>query len=841
MKVPLSWLRELVDLPETAEALSHRLTLAGLEVESVHEIGRDWAPETVVVARIAAVAPHPNADRLRLVTVELGDGRQQTVVTGAPNVRAGQMVIYGGLGTRYIDNHDPERKLATLKKTTIRGVASEGMVMSEAELGLSDEHEGIIELPADAPLGRPARDYLGDAVLELEITPNLVHCFSVHGVAREVAALYDRPLRLPTPAPAGWSATGAVTGPAPLVTIDAPDLCSRYIGAIVRGVRVEPSPRWLQHRLRLLGLRSINNIVDITNYVMLEYGQPLHAFDLRHLRGGRIIVRRARSGEVLESIDHEQRTLDEQVLVIADAERAVALAGVIGGVDSEIAADTTDVLLESANFDMKSVRRTRRLLRLRTEASSRFERGLDPELALSAARRAAELMLQLCPGARIERVQDSYPRPPQPVTIDFPVGEIKRLLGVTYPLATVTGVLTRLGFGVAEGGPHPAPLPAGEGTAPPSPSGREAGGERSVLHIQVPSWRADARIPADLVEEVARVAGYETLPDTLPTGALPGVKRDARLLFEESVRDTLVAAGLSEIIGYSWTNPDELARLRGGDAWSPDRPADQPLLEIANPLRPESRTMRPTLLPAMLATLGPNLRRRERVRLFEVASVYLPTGSDSLPVERRTLALGLAGSRAPRSRHAPAEAVDFFDVKGIVEALLERFGIVAEYRPAGPDIFHPGRRAELVVGDAVVGVLGELHPALAADWDLDGQRVALAEINLDALRAALPASRRVVPLSRFQAVVQDLAVVVDVTTPAAAVQTAIVAAAPYLVQRVRLFDVYQGPPVPDGKQSLAFEITLQSRDRDLPDFEIEKARGRIAQRLQKELGAVLRS
>jgi phenylalanyl-tRNA synthetase beta chain len=859
------------------------LTLAGLEVEGIERIGESWEPDKVVVARIARVEPHPNADRLRLVVVDLGDGREQTVVTGAPNVRAGQRVIFGGLGTRYIDMHDPARKLTTLKKSTIRGVASEGMVMSEAELGLSDEHEGIIELPDDAPLGMPARDYLGDAVLELEITPNLVHNFSIVGVAREVAALCDRPLRLPEPQPEGWEAgrrgsadEGTGLGPA-LVTIDAPELCARYVGAVIRGVTVAPSPAWLQHRLRLVGVRPINNIVDVTNYVMLEYGQPLHAFDLRRLRGGRVIVRRARAGEEMETIDHERRTLDEQMLVIADAERAVALAGVIGGVDSEIGADTTDVLLESANFDMKSIRRTRRALRFRTEASSRFERGIDPELARPAARRAAELMLMLCPGARVERVEDNYPRPPAPVVIDFPLGEIPRLLGVDHPTETVIAVLTRLGFdvrgGEGESGGllHPNPLPEGEGTgrhhhpaaegtaALPLPLGEGRGEGHSpanalpiipsptpprphapTLTVRVPTWRSDVRIPADLVEEVARIVGYDMLPDTLPAGVMPGVRRDPRLLFEESTRDVLVASGLNEIISYSWTSPEELARLRGGDAWSPDRACDRPLLEIVNPLRPESRTMRPTLLASMLTTLAANLRRRESVRLFEVASVYLPTEPDALPVERRTLALGLGGARAPRSRYDGAEPVDFFDLKGVVEALLGRLGVEATYRPGGPETLHPGRRAELLIGETVAGVLGELHPALAGDWELEGQRVALAELNLDLMRAALPGARRFVPLSRHQPVVQDLAIVVDAATPASAVRDAIVAAAPYLIQRVRLFDLYQGAPVPEGKKSLAFEVTLQSRDRDLPEHEIEKTRGRIEQRLKQELGATLR-
>ena len=812
MKAPMSWLRDLVDVPETPEELARRLTAAGLEVESIDHLGETWDPDKVVVARIEAVEPHPNADRLRLARVDLGD-RTLTVVTGAPNVRAGQKVIFGGLGTRYIDNHDPERKISTLKKSVIRGVPSEGMVMSEAELGISDEHEGIIELPDDAPVGLPARDYLGDAVLDLEITPNLVHNFSVVGVAREVGALYDRVPRLPDPQPPGWQGQDEA-----LVTIEAPDLCARYIGAVIRGVTVAPSPRWLQHRLRLIGVRPINNIVDITNYVMFEWGQPLHAFDLEHLRGQRIVVRRARPDETMETIDHERRLLDEETLVIADAERPVAIAGVMGGVDSEIADDTRDVLLESANFNMVNIRRTRRQQRLRTEASSRFERGLDPELALTAARRAAELILRLCPGATIERVSDNYPRPPQPVTVEFPLSEIRRLLGVEHPVATVTAVLARLGF-----------------TTEP------VAGEDGRLRVRVPSWRSDVHIPADLVEEVARVVGYETLPDRLPAGEIPGVQRDPRLLFEESVRDTLVACGLQEIIGYSWTDPEVIARLRGGDAWSADRPAGQGCVEIVNPLRPESRVMRPTLLPTMLGALAENLKRRESVRLFEVASVYLPQGPDALPVERRTLCLGLAGQRGPRSLYGGDTLVDFFDLKGVIETLAERLGLAPRVRPGGPETFHPGRKAELLAGEAVVGVIGEAHPAVAEVWNLDETRVVVAEINLDLARTALPPARRFAPLSRYQAVVQDLAVIVDAATPAAVVGETIQAAAPYLIQRARLFDVYQGAPIPEGKKSLAFEITLQSRDRDLPDHEIEKTRGRIEQRLKKDLGATLRA
>ncbi|HET9016148.1 MAG TPA: phenylalanine--tRNA ligase subunit beta, partial [Thermomicrobiaceae bacterium] len=424
MRVPVRWLRELVDTDLSARDIAQRLTMAGLEAEAITEIGGSW--DNVFVGHVDRVEPHPDADRLVLATVS-AEPHILTVVTGAPNIRQGQKVALALVGARLIDGHSDELRMITLKASTIRGVRSEGMVCSEKELGISEEHEGIMVLDPDAPVGASLRDYLGDEVIEFEITPNLVHAFSMIGIARELAALIDRPVHLPPLAEI--HADGDAGG---LVTVEATDLCARYVAVVIDAVRVAPSPEWMQRRLLAAGVRPISNLVDVTNYVMLEWGQPLHAFDRRELQGGRIIVRRARLGERLETLDHVDRELGTDTLVIADPVHAVGMAGVMGGVNSEIADDTTSIVLESANFEMLNVRHTARTQRLRTEASARFERGLDPNLAWTAARRAVALITELIPEASVAAVADVYPEPRLPRTLSMPRSEIPRLLGVDY-------------------------------------------------------------------------------------------------------------------------------------------------------------------------------------------------------------------------------------------------------------------------------------------------------------------------------------------------------------------------------------------------------------------------
>ena len=820
MKVPLSWLRDFVDLTLEPRALATRLTMAGVEVEAVHEVGAEW--ENVYVGYVEHVERHPNADRLNLVKVTSGE-RSLTVVTGAPNIAEGQKIPLALVGARLWDGHSEEPKRITLKASTIRGVPSEGMICSQKELGLSEEHEGIMVLPADAPSGTPLKDYLGDTVLELEITPNLVHDFSVLGVAREVAALTAQPLHPPhvpaLPSPAGGT----------LVAIEAPELCARCVGVAIEGVTVAESPEWLKGRLAAVGLRAINNIADITNYVMLEWGQPLHAYDRDQLAGGRIVVRQARDGEQIESLDHVKRTLDARMLVIGDAAQAVGIAGVMGGASSEIGDSTTNVLLEAANFNQYAVRHAMQTLKLPSDAAVRFGRGLDPNLAWEAAARATALILDLCPGARVVETADVYPTPVVARTVDLPYGEIERLLGVTYPVAETVEVLGRLEL-VAT---------TIEGAA----------GVQPTLRITVPTWRQDITQSADIVEEIIRIIGYDTLPITLPEGQTVEPLRDPLRLFADETRDILAASGLHEIVCYSLTDEPSLDRLTPDGQWTTWWEGDRPNFagtRLVNTLRSDWQILRPTLMADVLKTLSANLKFRPAVQLFEVRPVYLPRARGQLPVERLTLSIALAGERAGRGLYtAPGEvgaAMDFFDLKGVVEALADRLGLgEVTYTPSDYPAFSPGRAAELRVGGELIGVFGEAHPQVATNFGISVARAMLAEFDVEALFAKFEKRTTITGATRFQPTIQDFAVVVDEATTVGSVEEAILTAARPLAQSARLFDVYRGEQVPSGKKSLAFEVVFAAPNRALAEHEIERLRGRIAGALQKRLKASLRA
>lgn len=826
MKVPLSWLRDFVAVDTPPRELAARLTLAGVEVESLHSIGDDW--DHVYVGHVEAVERHPNADRLNLVRVVAGE-HHLTVVTGAPNIAQGQNVPLALVGAELWDGHSEEKKRLKLKASSIRGIPSEGMVCSEKELGLSDEHEGIMVLPADAPVGAPLRDYLGDAVFELEITPNLVHDFSVLGVAREVAALTSQPLQAP-PVPALPQPDGSAVGldGGPLVVVEDSDLCPRYVAVVIEGVRVAESPDWLKRRLTAAGQRPINNLADITNYVMLEYGQPQHAFDRDQLAGGRIIVRRAVNGERMETLDHTMRTLDDRMLTISDGERqAVGLAGVMGGLTSEITDATTNVLLESANFDMYATRHTFQTLKLPTDAAVRFGRSLDPALAWTAAERGVQLILELCPGARVTAVADVYPNPVQERVIDLPHAELKRLLGVTYPPSEVVAVLGRLELRAEY----------------------DEGGSAPVYHVTIPTWRQDLTQKADLVEEIIRIIGYDTLPTTLPEGRTVVPQRDPLRAFADEVRDIVAASGLHEIVCYSLTDEPTIDKLASSGTWVTWWEGHRPSFDstrLMNTLRSDWAMLRPTLMASALQTLAENLKYRPAVSLFEVRPIYLPRSVGELPVERLTLAIAMAGERAARGLHtAPGAAgtvLDFFDLKGVLEALVARLGLTrVSFARSDYAAFHPGRAAELRVGGDLIGVFGEAHPKVAANFGITAERTLLAEIDVEALFAKASVRQPIQHTPRFQATVQDLAVVVDEATPVGTVQETILSAARPLATAARLFDVYRGEQVPAGKKSLAFEIVFSAPDRFLPDDELQRLRDKIAHSLGRRLGATLRT
>ena len=821
MKVPLSWLKEYVDITLPLPELAERMTLAGLEVESITQMGGEWERDKIVVGEIVEVRPHPNADRLTVVVVSHGAEQPEAVVTGAPNIHVGdhgQKVPFARNGARLIDGHAEELRYITLKPTRIRGVLSAGMVCSEKELGLSDAHEGILILDDDAPVGVPLQDYLGDTVLDVDLTPNLGRCLSIIGVAREVAALTGQPPRLSEPR---MQATGAPIARQIELEIADPDLCPRYSATLIRGVQVGPSPRWMQKRLSAAGMRPINNIVDITNYVMLEWGQPLHAFDYDKLRGRKpgatpaIIVRRARAGETIITLDNVERELTPEMLLITDGGGPVALAGVMGGLESEISEATTNVLLEAANFNNINNRRTSEGLKLPSEASLRFGRGVPPETTVLAAQRASEFMRELARGEIALGIADAYPLPKPVKHVNLPPADIERVLGIALSRQRIVEVLESLDFTC------------------------DAGREDEPIHVTVPYYRLDVEIVADLIEEVARVTGYDKIPSTLLREELPPQRRNLSLEREQRVRDILVGCGLTEVITYSLTNLDSVARLD---------PARQPVdaeayVRIANPLTPEREYMRRTLMNALLETLRDNLRFTDRVAIFELARVYLPQPSQELPDEPRRLCIAMSGPRRPTTwSGADAEPLDFFDLKGLLETLCGHLHLKdCAYVSTEHATFQTGRAARLLAGGTDVGVLGEVATLVRDNFNIPAQRVCLAELDVEALLAQAPPSYRQEATSRFPAVTQDLALVVGEGVPAAQVHAAIVRAGGRLLKNAELFDVYRGAQVPAGKKSLAYALTFQAPDRTLTDEEVSKQQTRILRVLEKELGAQLRA
>jgi phenylalanyl-tRNA synthetase beta chain len=837
MRVPLSWLKEYVDITLPVEELAEQITLAGLEVAAIEhiQVPEDrpaWAPEKIVVGEIVEVRPHPNADHLTLAVVDYGGDELETIVTGAPNIKVGDAGLkapFARRGARLYDGHMDGWKLSTLKPGKIRGIRSEAMVCSEKELGLRDSHEEVLLLPHDAPVGVPLANYLElssipthDIVLDLDLTPNLGRCLSIIGVAREVAALTGQQLRLEEPR---MLAEGPLIKSQVEIEIADPDLCSRYSATLIRGVKIGPSPYWMQRRLTLAGMRPINNIVDITNYVMLEWGQPLHAFNYHELRGRTddgppvIIVRRAQPGEIITTLDDVERALTPDMLLITDPGGPIAIAGVMGGFESEVTWQTTDILLESANFDNISNRRTSQALKLPSEASQRFTRGIPASLTIPAVTRATELMRQLGGGIIAQGIADAYPVPQKTVTIEITPAEVKRIMGVAVERDEIVRILESLEFGV---------------------QGVE--GDEARLLVTAPDHRVDVEFPADLIEEVARVYGYDKIPTTLMSDELPPQRQNLALEGEEWVRDILAGCGLTEVITYSLTNLESVDRLGLDEA----ELREENYIRLANPLTSEREYMRRTLMNHLLETLRDNLRFTDRVALFEVGQVYLSKEGEPLPDEPRHLGVVMSGPQLTRSwLAASAEPMDFYDLKGVVETLLTRLHITEyTFEPAEHPTFHSGRTAELwlsATDDKPLATLGEVHPLVREAFDLPDQPVCLAEFDLEALLARTQAVRPMQPISRFPPVAEDLAIVVAEEVPARKVQEVIARAGGELLTQVTLFDVWRGGQVPAGKKSLAYALTYQGQDHTLGPDEVNRVRERILQQLAEELGAELRA
>ncbi len=800
MRVPLKWLLEYVPGDWTAEFIAERLTLAGIEVGAIERIGQTW--NDVCVGYVTDVQPHPNADRLRLVTVDCGTS-SSTVVCGAPNVATGQRVAFARVGALLIDGHSG--KPASLKPAKIRGVLSEGMVCSEKELGLSEDHTSTIELPQDAPIGLPLADYMGEVVLELELTPNRPDCLSIIGVAREVAALLGGALRLPEVSLEGQgeSVKDMVT-----VSIEDGDDCHRYCATVVKGIKLGPSPSWMQERLKASGMRPISNVVDITNYVMLEYGQPLHAFDYDTLSGRKIVVRRAREGEVFRTLDDVERRLGPGVLVIADGERPVGIAGIMGGSNTEVSESTSTILLEAANFDRAVIRRGCATLGLRTEASLRFDKGLHPDFAYTAVQRATMLLAEICGGIPAREVYDAYPACAEDRVVTLPAGEVKRLSGMDIPGDEVNRVLESLGF-------------------------VQTRGDDFETCFLVPYWRGDVVGPADLVEDVIRVIGYDHIPVGTPRFTTATVMVPADLWeFKSRLRQLMAGAGFQELLTYSLSSRERLVLL------SPDASLAHEPLKIANPMSREMECLRTSLRASVLDVVARN-RRREHgpVRVFELSRVYFPRGKD-LPVEAETLCAVLSGYSDEVSWHHGERPIDFYDAKGALEYLLAKCGVSAGFIPGDDVGLFPGRRADVIVDGEKLAVVGQIHPAVARSFEVDAHTL-LFEIDVAKLMACMSGIVEYAPLSRFPYSERDLAIVVDNDVPYARVAEII--GGFDLVSRASLFDVYRGEQIPPGKKSFAIRLVFQASDRTLTDAEINKVQQKLLSKLESSVGATLRS
>ncbi len=801
MRVPLSWLSEYVDITLDPEELARRLTIGGVEVGEIISTGGEWAG--IRVAEVVEVKRHPNADRLSLATVDVGGGERHTVVCGAPNVAAGQKIAFAGVGTRLIDGHTG--KPSVLKAAVIRGVESAGMVCSEKELGLSDSHEGILVLPAAAPVGRPLSSVLGETIFDLDLTPNRPDLLSILGVAREVAALTGQTVRDPS---IEYKEAAAATKGRAHVEINDPDLCPRYVAALIENVKIGDSPAWMQERLTAAGMRPINNIVDITNYVMLEMGQPLHAFDFKKLRGGRIVVRRARPGEKMVLLDGSEHGLSRDMLVIADAEDAVAIAGVMGGANSEVSPKTTSILLESANFVGPNIRRTSQALKIRTDASVRFEKGLSRQLPLIAAQRAVKLMVELCGGRAAQGIIDVSSGKGKEVRIALTQERLHRILGLDLPVARVRQVLTGLGFGAR--------------WVPP---------DRFV--IRVPYWRTDVSIPDDVIEEIARIVGYDQLPTRLLRGGLPAVLPQPKIDLRERTRDILAGAGMQEVINYSLTDIETLAKVLDPEELASNRP-----LRVANPMSREYEYARTTLRHSVLKSLASNAPGNPGlIALFEAGRAYIPR-LDDLPHEIETVCGAVAGRKPGRWGQPTGESAGFYEAKALVERLLSDLRVDGQYEDAVDYAFLPGRTAAVMIAGRRVGLVGQVHPRVVAAFDIKAD-VAMFELDIEALLPHVAKTVHYRPVPPYPSVEQDLAVIVDSDVPAARIR-ALIESFP-LVRTVSIFDVYAGPPIPVGRKSIAFSVSFQSDKKTLEDKDVARERDRIVARLRQELSAELRA
>ncbi|MFQ5921334.1 MAG: phenylalanine--tRNA ligase subunit beta [Anaerolineales bacterium] len=838
MKVPLSWLREFVDIEVPIGELAQKLTLAGLEVEEIRYVGLPiahaetkvtglaWDPEKIVVGEILEVMPHPNADRL--VLTRLNDGKHEhTVLTGAPNLLglkdSGPLeipikVAYAKEGSQIYDGKLDGWELITLKPVKIRGVESSSMACSEKELGISDDHGGIIVLDDDAHPGTPLADYMGDVVLGIDILPNIARNANILGVARETAAQLGVLLKKPS-YEIDWKGP-AIDGQVGL-DIREPELNPRFVLGLIEEVTIAPSPFWVQRRLRLAGMRPINNVVDTTNYVMLEIGQPLHAFDydvlVERVRGGSptIITRLPEPGETLATLDDVERKLDDFTILVADTAGALSIGGVMGGGESEVSESTKRVLLEGAGWDFINIRKTVAAQKLSSEAAYRFERGVHPAMAERGVRRGLEMMRELTGGTVSEGLIDKYPRPPVAPTVEIAQSDVRRWLGIELELSKAAALLERLEFSTEI--------------------------EGNSLRVSPPDHRLDIGAgvvgKADVMEELARLYGYDRIPETQIADRIPPQYSNPRLEAGSQVRDLLASMGLQEVVTYRLTSP-----AREVKALASQGTEDRDYVRLANPIGEDRIVLRQDLLASVLEVVARNVRTRERAAVFEIGPVFLPINGEQLPEESDRLAIAMRGPPNPLGWQAtePGE-MDFYDMTGVIDELLTGLHVGnVQYAPAAHATFHPGKCASILVDGRALGITGVVHPMVAERFESPDTVIVAAEMDLNALFEWVPERYPIRPVPAFPPVLEDLAFVVDQEMPSERLRALIYETGKPLIVGATVFDLYQGEQVGQGKKSLAFSIVYQADDRTLTDEEVATVRSKIVNRSEKELGAKLR-
>ncbi len=801
MKVTYNWLKEFVDFDLEPAALGDLLTMLGLEVEGVEQVGGGL--DAVVVARVAAKAQHPNADKLSLCKVDNGS-ELLDIVCGAQNFKQGDTVALAQIGAVLPGDFK-------IKRSKIRGEESCGMLCSEKELGLADESAGIMVLPPELKLGTPLFEALGlkDTIFEIGLTPNRADCLSVIGIAREIAAKLGTSLKTPAVAvPEGTEPASKHVG----VTVHDPAGCPRYAARYISGCSIAPSPAWLANRLQAVGVRSINNVVDITNLVMMELGHPLHAFDYRQVAGGQIVVRKAAEGERFTTLDGQERVLAVDDVVICDTERAVALAGIMGGLNSEIKDDTCTILLESAFFDPPTIRRTSKRLGLHTESSHRFERGADIGMVPLALDRAAGLMAELAGGTVAAGRVDCYPAPRQPVNICFRPQRCNEMIGIELSAERMAALFRNLAFTVA------------------------ANADGS-LQVGIPTWRVDIEREIDLIEEICRLHGFEHVPATMPRASVISDRPSRHQQLLRTVRNHLVNEGMSEIVTFSFIAPDVADKL----ALALD---DQRRngIRLCNPLAEEQSVMRTTLLPGLLETAAHNMSFRSLdLRLFEMRRIYMPQADEQMPCEPIWAAGLLSGSRNPEGWCQPQADSDFFDAKAILENLFDvlQLGNIRWSAENPEPYYHPGKACRILCGNQLIGTLGEIHPTVQARFELE-RPVYCFELDFEAVVRLAGKHQGIEPPTRYPDSVRDVALVAPLELPAEQLLACVQGLRLKELERVTIFDLYQGEKIPAGSKSIALRLRYRSSERTLTDDEVSALHQKVVATLVKKLGVALR-